>query len=168
MLKKNEEARLFADISLVENPTSEQLKEIAISSAKFMQDTLQIKPRVAMLSYSTHGSAKGEMADKVRIATELTENSGFLIDGEMQTDTALDIVTAKKKGITSGVGGNANVLIFPDLNAGNIGYKLVARLGGYTAVGPIMLNFNHPVNDLSRGCTVDEIVNTVAITKLQI
>ena len=84
----------------------------------------------------------------------------------MQVDSALDIKTASKKGVTSEVGGNANVLIFPDLNAGNIGYKLASRLGEYNAVGPIMLNFNKPVNDLSRGCTVEEIIQTVLITKL--
>ena len=86
----------------------------------------------------------------------------------MQVDSALDCATAKKKVITSEVSGRANVLVFPDLNAGNIGYKLVARLGNYTAVGPIMLNFRHPVNDLSRGCSVIDIYNTVVITKLQI
>ena len=131
-----------------------------------MKKVVGVEPKVAMLSYSTKGSAKSEMVDKVRIATELAQNRGFLVDGEMQVDSALDLATAKKKGITSEVGGRANVLVFPDLNAGNIGYKLVARLGGFVAVGPIMLNFNKPINDLSRGCTVEEIVNTVLITKL--
>lgn len=166
MLKEKCNPLFFGDVSLVENPTSEQLGEIALANAEFMQKVLDIEPKVAMLSYSTKGSAKSEMVDKVRIATELAQNKGFLVDGEMQVDSALDLATAKKKGITSEVGGNANVLVFPDLNAGNIGYKLVARLGGYTAVGPIMLNFNKPVNDLSRGCTVEEIINTVLITKL--
>lgn len=166
MLKNSCAPLFFGDVSLVENPTSEQLAEIAIANAEFVEKVLDIEPKVAMLSYSTKCSAKSEMVDKVRIATELAQNKGFLIDGEMQVDSALDIATAKKKGITSEVGGNANVLVFPDLNAGNIGYKLVARLGGYDAVGPIMLNFNKPVNDLSRGCTTEEIVNTVLITKL--
>ena len=166
MLKEDERPIFFGDVSLIENPTSEELVEIAEASADFMQKVIDVEPKVAMLSYSTKGSAKHEMVDKVRAATELAQNRGFLIDGEMQADTALDIATAKKKGITSEVGGNANVLVFPDLNAGNIGYKLVARLGGYIAVGPIMLNFNKPINDLSRGCTVEEIVNTVLITKL--
>lgn len=158
---------VFGDVSLIENPSEENLADIAISSAEFMKSIFDIEPKVAMLSYSTKGSAKSEMVDKVRNATVIAnKKSKFLIDGEMQVDSALDEKTAKKKGITSAVGGNANVLIFPDLNAGNIGYKLVARLGGYTAVGPIMLNFNKPVNDLSRGCTVDEIVSTVCITKL--
>lgn len=166
MLKEDCNPLFFSDVSLVEDPTSEDLCEIAIASAEFMQNVVGIEPKVAMLSYSTKGSAKSEMVDKVRIATELSQNKGFLIDGEMQVDSALDVATAKKKGITSAVGGNANVLIFPDLNAGNIGYKLVARLGGYDAIGPIMLNFNKPVNDLSRGCTIEEIINTVLITKL--
>lgn len=166
MLKEEKEPLFFGDVSLVENPTSEQLAEIAIANAEFMQKVINIEPKVAMLSYSTLGSAKSEMVDKVRIATELAQNRGFLVDGEMQVDSALDLATAKKKGITSDVGGQANVLVFPDLNAGNIGYKLVARLGGYNAIGPIMLNFNNPVNDLSRGCTTEEIVNTVLITKL--
>ena len=158
---------VFGDVSLIENPSEENLADIAISSAEFMKSIFDIEPKVAMLSYSTKGSAKSEMVDKVRNATIIAnKKSKFLIDGEMQVDSALDEKTAKKKGIKSKVGGNANVLIFPDLNAGNIGYKLVARLGGYTAVGPIMLNFNKPVNDLSRGCTVDEIVSTVCITKL--
>lgn len=168
MLKEDRDPLFFGDVSLVENPTSEQLAEIAVANAEFVEKVLDIEPKVAMLSYSTKGSAKNEMVDKVRIATELAQNKGYLVDGEMQVDSALDIATAKKKGITSEVGGQANVLVFPDLNAGNIGYKLVARLGGYDAVGPIMLNFNKPVNDLSRGCTAEEIVNTVLITKLLI
>lgn len=166
MLKENEKPLFFGDVSLVENPTSEELSEIALANAEFMEKVLGIEPKVAMLSYSTKGSAKSEMVDKVRLATELAQNKGYLVDGEMQVDSALDVATAKKKGIESAVGGQANVLVFPDLNAGNIGYKLVARLGGYQAIGPIMLNFNKPINDLSRGCTVEEIVNTVLITKL--
>ncbi len=166
MLKEDERPLFYGDVSLIEQPDSAQLSEIALASAEFMQNVVAVEPKVAMLSYSTKGSAKHEMVDKVRIATELSQNKGFLVDGEMQADCALDLDTAKKKGITSGVGGNANVLIFPDLNAGNIGYKLTARLGGYQAIGPIMLNFNKSVNDLSRGCTVEEIVNTVLITKL--
>lgn len=168
MLKDKANPLFFGDVSLIEQPNSEQLAEIAIASAEFMQKVLSVEPKVAMLSYSTKGSAKHEMVDKVKNAAVLAQNKGFLIDGEMQVDSALDVATAKKKGITSEVGGNANVLIFPDLNAGNIGYKLVARLGEYQAIGPIMLNFNKPVNDLSRGCTVEEIINTVVITKLLI
>ena len=166
MLKDGEEPLFFGDVSLIEQPTSEQLAEIAMASAEFTKTVVGVEPRVAMLSYSTKGSAKHEMVDKVINATNLAQNKGFLVDGEMQVDSALDVATAKKKGVKSKVGGRANVLIFPDLNSGNIGYKLVARLAGYDAVGPIMLNFKKPINDLSRGCTVEEIVNTVLITKL--
>jgi len=168
MVKENEKPLVFADVSLIEKPNAETLAEIAVSSAEFMEKVLNIEPKVAMLSYSTKGSASSEMVSEVQQATEIAKQSRFLVDGEMQVDSALDLATATKKGVTSVVGGNANVLVFPDLNAGNIGYKLVARLGGYTAIGPIMINFNKPVNDLSRGCTVDEIVDTVCITKLQI
>ena len=147
MVKENADPKVFADVSLIENPTSENLADIAISGAEFIEKVLKLEPKVAMLSYSTKGSAKSEMVDKVRIATEIAnKKSNYLIDGEMQVD--------------------ANVLVFPDLNAGNIGYKLVARMGGYTAIGPIMLNFNKPVNDLSRGSNVEEIINTICITKL--
>lgn len=169
MLKEGKKPLVFADVSLVENPTSENLADIAISAAEFYKTLTRKTPKVAMLSYSTKGSAKSELVDKVARATKLAQaKSNFQIDGEMQVDSALNKAVAKKKGISSDVGGNANVLVFPDLNAGNISYKLVARLGGYTAIGPIMLNFNKPVNDLSRGCTADEIVDTVVITKLLI
>ena len=168
MAKEGCNPLIFADVSLIEKPNVETLAEIAVSAAEFMEKVLKEQPKVAMLSYSTKGSANSEMVDAVKQATEIAKQSGYLIDGEMQVDSALDKATAQKKGIISQVGGNANVLVFPDLNAGNIGYKLVARLGGYTAIGPIMLNFNKPVNDLSRGCTAQEIVDTVCITKLQI
>lgn len=167
MLKKNSKPLVFGDVALIEQPTSEQLAEIAVANAEFMQNVVGVDPKVAFLSFSTKGSAKHEMVDKVKIAVEIAQNSAkYAIDGEMQVDSALDATTANKKGVTSEVGGNANVLIFPDLNAGNIGYKLASKLGGFNAVGPIMLNFNNPVNDLSRGCTVEEIIQTVLITKL--
>lgn len=169
MVRKNYRPLVLGDVSLIEKPNSEQLSEIAISNAEFMEKIVGVEPRVAMLSYSTKGSAKGEMIDLVVNATKLAkEKSKYIIDGEMQADTAFDEETAVRKGISKEVGGKANVLIFPDLNAGNIGYKITARLGGFAAIGPIMLNFNKPVNDLSRGCTVEEIVNTVCITKLQV
>ena len=169
MVKKGFRPLVFGDVSLVEKPNSEQLSEIAISNAEFMEKVIGFTPVVAMLSYSTKGSAKGEMIDLVKNATELAkQKSNYSIDGEMQADTAFDEQTALRKGISKDIGGKANVLIFPDLNAGNIGYKLTARLAGFTAIGPIMLNFNKPVNDLSRGCTVDEIIKTVCITKLQV
>lgn len=167
MCKANFAPKVFADVSLIENPTAEQLSDIAISSADFAKNVLGLEPRVAMLSYSTKGSADSAMVDKVRTAVSIAnKKSDYIIDGEMQVDSALDETVAHHKGVTSAVGGHANVLIFPDLNAGNIGYKLASRLGGCNSIGPIMLNFNKPVNDLSRGCTVDEIVNTVCITKL--
>lgn len=169
MVKKGFRPLVYGDVSLIEKPNSDELSEIAISNAEFMQKVVGIEPRVAMLSYSTKGSAKGEMIDLVTTALKLAqEKSNYIIDGEMQADTAFDEVTAKRKGISEELAGIANVLIFPDLNAGNIGYKLTQRLGGFSAIGPIMLNFNKPVNDLSRGCSVDEIVNTVCITKLQV
>lgn len=168
--EQSPEVMLFADASLNENPSAEQLVDIALGGAEFVDQVLNIKPKVAFLSYSTLGSAKSELVEKMQTAFKLTKekNSSYLIDGEMQFDCAVDKETARRKGITSEVGGDANVFVFPDLNAGNISYKIAARLGGYTAVGPIMINFNKPVNDLSRGCTAEEIVITVAITKLQI
>ena len=169
MIKENANPLVLSDISLNLNPDSKQLAEIAIASAEFMKEVVKVEPKVAMLSYSTNGSGKGEMVDKVRVATEIAKSkSTFKIEGEMQADVALDIETAKNKNCKNAVAGKANVLIFPDINAGNIGYKLVAKLGGYQAIGPIILNFNKPVNDLSRGCSVDEIVYTACITRLQI
>ena len=169
MLKENANPLVLSDVSLNLNPDSKQLAEIAVASAEFMKDIVKVDPKVAMLSYSTNGSGKGEMVDKVRVATEIAKaKSTFKIEGEMQADVALNIETAKNKKCKNAVAGKANVLVFPDINAGNIGYKLVAKLGGYQAIGPIILNFNKPVNDLSRGCSVDEIVYTTCITRLQI
>lgn len=172
LLIRNEapEVMLFADASLNENPTAEQIVDIALGGAEFMETVIGVEPQVAFLSYSTLGSAKSELVEKMQKAVSLTKerNTKYNIEGEMQFDCAVDKVTATRKGITSSVGGNANVFVFPDLNAGNISYKIAARLGGYTAVGPVMINFNKPVNDLSRGCTAEEIVSTVCITKLQI
>ena len=167
ILTKGNKTFLFGDVSLVQFPNEQQLCEIAISNAEFMKNVLSTEPRVALLSYSTKGSAKSDSITMIQKATELAQHSKYQIDGEMQVDSALDRATALHKGVSSSVGGNANVLIFPDLNAGNIGYKLVARLAGYKAIGPVMLNFNKPVNDLSRGCTAEEILLTVCITKLQ-
>ena len=169
MVKHKANSFLFGDVSLCVNPSSEQLSEIAISNAEFAKTVLGIEPKVAMLSYSTKGSAKSEFVDKVANAVKIAkQNSKYIIDGEMQVDSALDLDTATRKGLKEKVKGDANVLIFPDLDAGNIGYKLVSRLGGYIAVGPIMLNFDKPINDLSRGCTVDEIINTVCFTSLMV
>lgn len=168
MVKNGCKPLLFGDVSLIVAPTSEMLAETAISNAEFMQQLGLGQPKVAMLSFSTHGSANHETITTVAEAVKIAkQKSKFLIDGEMQADSALNLQIAKQKGVKSEVGGNANVLIFPNLDAGNISYKLVAQLGQYTAIGPIMLNFKKPVNDLSRGSTIEEIISTVAITKLQ-
>ncbi len=159
---------VFGDVSLNVNPTAQNLSEIAISCAEFYKKFIST-PRVAMLSYSTLGSAQSEFTSKIIDATKLAQqNSNFSIVGEIQADAALNKITAKQKGVLSSVGGKANVLIFPDLNAGNISYKLVSELAHYTALGPIMLNFNKPVNDLSRGCTKQEAFLTALITLLQV
>jgi len=169
MVKEGFRPLVLGDVSLIEKPTSEQLAEIAVSNGEFMEKVVGETPKIAMLSYSTKGSAKGEMVDHVVNAMNLAkEKCNYLIDGEMQGDTAFDSETARRKGVSEEIAGKANVLIFPDLNAGNIGYKITQRLGGFSAIGPIMLNFNKPVNDLSRGCSVEEIVNTVCITKMQV
>jgi phosphate acetyltransferase len=134
-----------------------------------------IPPRVALLSYSTYGSGSGEMVEKVSSALELARQKvvaefpdmGIVIDGELQADSAIVPGVAAKKAPDSPLGGEARVLIFPDLNAANIGYKLVQRLAGAGAYGPVLQGLNKPVNDLSRGCSVDDIVGTVALTALQ-
>ncbi|MCQ2564801.1 MAG: phosphate acetyltransferase, partial [Clostridia bacterium] len=166
LVKDGKKPLVFGDCALVQNPNAEELGEIAISNAELFEKLFNAKPNVAMLSFSTLGSAKGEMIEKVQSATKIAKKNGLAVDGEVQFDVAVDKVTAKKKGLTSKSAGKSDVFIFPDLNAGNIGYKIASRLGNYLAVGPIMLNFNAPVNDLSRGCTVEEIVNTVCVTKL--
>ena len=159
----------FADCGLNQNPDSEGLSEIAISTAKSFKQIIGKEPRVAMLSYSTMGSAKAEEVDKVRIATELAKekNPELAIDGEMQFDAAIIPEIAKSKAPNSKVAGKANTLVFPDLQAGNIGYKLVERLGKAEAYGPICQGIAKPVNDLSRGCKAADIVGVVAITAVQ-
>ncbi|MCL2556728.1 MAG: phosphate acetyltransferase [Firmicutes bacterium] len=159
---------IFGDCAVIPNPTAEQLKDIAISSADTAR-SIGLDPRVAMLSFSTKGSAKHELTDKVIQAFELVKTAvpNLLIDGELQADAALVKKIGASKAPSSLVAGCANVLIFPDLQAGNIGYKLVERLAGAQAIGPICQGFSLPVNDLSRGCSVDDIVNTVAMTVLQ-
>ena len=151
------------------------MADIALSSA---ESVLQFgdEPRVAMLSYSTFGSGKGEGVDKVREATALAKealkadeyaNLLITLDGEMQADAALDAVVARKKAPSSNVAGKANTLIFPNIEAGNIGYKLLQRLGGAEMYGPMLQGLNAPINDLSRGCFAEDIVGLIAITVLQ-
>ncbi len=160
---------IFADCGLVENPDAEQLSEIAIASAKSFKTLVQEEPKVAMLSYSSYCSAKSELTEKVINATKLAQEKApdIAIDGELQADAALVPAIAKKKAPGSNVAGCANVLIFPDLNCGNIAYKLTERLGKAEAYGPITQGIAKPVNDLSRGCSAEDIVGVVAITAIQ-
>jgi len=160
---------LFSDCGLNENPNAEQLSEIAISSAKTMKKLLGITPIVAMLSYSTYGSANSELTQKVVQATALAKQKApdLHIDGEMQVDAALVASTAKLKAPNSAVAGKANVLIFPDLNAGNIGYKLTERLAKAQAYGPVTQGLAKPINDLSRGCKAEDIIGVIAMTAVQ-
>lgn len=160
---------LFGDCAVNPNPTSEELVSIAISTAENAKTLCGIDPKVAMLSFSTMGSAKHENVNKVVEATRMAKEArpDLAIDGELQLDAAIVDKVASLKAPNSTVAGNSNVLIFPDLQAGNIGYKLVQRFAGAEAIGPVCQGFAKPINDLSRGCSVDDIVNVVAITAVQ-
>ena len=160
---------VFGDCGLNQNPTAEELVEIAYSSSKSYESLVGKESRIAMLSYSTKGSAKSELVDKVVNATQLVKDNypELNVDGELQLDAAIVPSVGASKAPGSDIAGHANTLIFPDLNAGNIGYKLVQRLAKAEAYGPITQGIKKPVNDLSRGCNVDDIVGVVAITSVQ-
>ena len=160
---------LFSDCAVNPNPTAEQLASIAIATAETAKNLCKMDPKVAMLSFSTMGSADHEMVDKVRKATELAKElrPDLDIDGELQLDAAIVPKVASQKAPNSNVAGKANVLVFPDLQAGNIGYKLVQRFANAEAIGPVCQGFAKPINDLSRGCSTEDIVNVVALTAVQ-
>lgn len=168
LMVRDTEKYIFGDCAINPNPSSDDLAEFAIESAK-AAEMFGIKPKVALLSFSTNGSAETDETKKVIEATKKAQamNSGYQIDGEMQFDAAFVDSVAKKKYPSSTVAGKANTFVFPDLNSGNIGYKIAQRLGNFEAMGPILAGLNKPVNDLSRGCDSEDVYNTAIITAAQ-
>jgi len=160
---------LFADCAVIPEPNAKQLADIACATATTAKSVVSIEPKVAMLSFSTKGSAKHPLVNKVQDAVNILNNRkvDFAFDGELQADAAIVQTVGAKKAPNSNIAGNANILVFPDLQAGNIGYKLVQRFAKASAYGPIIQGLAKPVNDLSRGCSVEDIVNLVAITAIQ-
>jgi len=163
------QAMIFSDCGLVIEPDQDELAEIALAAADSARTLLNVEPRLAMLSFSTSGSAAHREVEKVRHATELvrTRRPDLAVDGEIQLDAAIVPAIAQRKVPDSRVAGQANVLIFPNLAAGNIGYKLSERLGRAIAIGPLLQGLDKPANDLSRGCSADDIYNVIAITAVQ-
>ncbi len=160
---------VFADCAVNPSPDAAQLAEIALSSAETAKTLLEVQPIVALLSFSTRGSAEHELVEKVKEATKIAKEKmpDLVLDGELQADAALVESVARTKCPDSKVAGKANVLVFPDLQSGNIGYKLVQRLANANAIGPILQGIAKPINDLSRGCSVEDIVNLISITSVQ-
>ncbi len=160
---------VFADCAVHPNPTASELAEIAVVTGRTTRSIAGFEPRIAMLSFSTKGSAKHEMVDKVVEATRLAKemDPSLKIDGELQADAALVEAIGSKKAPGSEIAGKANVLVFPTLEVGNIAYKLVQRMAHAEAIGPVLQGMAAPINDLSRGCSVSDIVNLVAITANQ-
>ncbi len=162
-------ALIFADCGLVVDPDASELAQIAIMSADTARTMLAMEPRVAMLSFSTHGSAKHALADKVVAATEAVrrQRPDIIVEGEVQLDVGIIPEISARKAPSSRIAGRANVLVFPDLDAGNIGYKLVERFANALAIGPILQGLEKPANDLSRGCSADDVYRVTAVTVVQ-
>jgi len=160
---------IFADCAVHPDPDAEQLAQIAVSTGKTARVIAGIEPKIAMLSFSTKGSASHAMVEKVQKATEIAQKAApdMQIDGELQADAAIIEAIGNKKAPDSKIAGHANVLVFPDLQSGNIAYKLVQRMAGAGAIGPVLQGMAAPINDLSRGCSVSDIVNLIAITANQ-
>ncbi len=168
IMQKGEQRYLFADCAININPSAQELAEIAVTSAHTAQ-LFDIQPRVALLSFSTKGSAKSEEVTKVAEATQLaqTMDPTLMLDGELQFDAAIVPTVAQQKAPQSTVAGQANVFVFPELQSGNIGYKIAQRLGGFEAIGPVLQGLNQPVSDLSRGCNTEDVYKLTLITAAQ-